>query len=159
MLKPLLKFKTNTSLRLKNEINLALNKYLSPDSLLTGNSRRSQEFISVNAKSKKKSELTFPSSTCTQTHACAYAQTLGLAFRSRRTSLTRGMCRKALQTYSSRANVFLHGCTSQHFQRLHYPQQSTKRILHIWYLWYVVSPVTASAFQAAVTDATVSSRV
>lgn len=65
---------------------LALNKYLSSDSLLAGNSRRSLGFISVNAKSKRKSELTSPSSTCTQANACAYAQTPGLAFRNRRTS-------------------------------------------------------------------------
>lgn len=65
---------------------LALNKYLSSDSLLAGNSRRSLGFISVNAKSKRKSELTSPSSTCTQANACAYAQTPGLAFCNRRTS-------------------------------------------------------------------------
>lgn len=87
MIKLVLKFNNKHILKdIKMKLYLALNKYLSSDSLLTGNSRRSWEFISAIQKLRKSQNWHFPPAyACTHAHTYAYAQPRVPTFHNRRT--------------------------------------------------------------------------
>lgn len=87
MIKLVLKFNNKHILKdIKMKLYLALNKYLSSDSLLTGNSRRSWEFISAIQKLRKSQNWHFPPAyACTHAHTYAYAQPRVPTFHDRRT--------------------------------------------------------------------------